>query len=105
MAIRVSEEEFADKVLTNAQLVIVDFYSDSCVACKRLTPVLGDLEDNFEGALQVFKVNTNFDVDLARKYHVMSNPTLVFIKNGEEVERVVGARSYNDLEELVKKNL
>lgn len=105
MAVRVSKEEFEDVVLTKKQLVIVDFYSDSCVACKRLTPVLGNLEDNFEESIRVFKVNTNFDAELAEKYDVLSNPTLVFLKNGEEVDRTVGAKSYDDLEKLLKKHI
>jgi len=105
MAIRVSEEEFERKVLVNDKLAIVDFYSDSCVACKKLAPVLGDLEDRFEDKINVFKVNTNYDVNLAVKYHVRSNPTLVFIKNGEEVERVVGVRAYADLEMIINNHV
>lgn len=105
MAVRVTTEDFEEKVLKNSLLVVVDFYSDSCVACKRVAPVLGDLEDNYEGKLEVVKVNTNFDAALSEKYSIMSNPTLLIIKNGEEVSRKVGALSYKDLEEWVAQYL
>jgi len=101
MAVRVSKADFEEKVLKNVLPVVVDFYSDSCVACKRLAPVLGDLEDNNEGKLEVVKVNTNFDGELSEKYGILSNPTLLVIKNGEEVDRRVGAASLKDLEDWI----
>ena len=47
MAVRISEADFEEKVLKSDKPVIVDFYSDSCVACKKLAPVLGDVEDDY----------------------------------------------------------
>jgi len=103
MAVRVTQADFEEKVLNNTLPVIVDFYSDSCVACKRLAPALGDLEDNFEGKLEVYKVNTNFDIELSEKYEVMSNPTILIFKSGEVVDTKVGALSYKDLENWVNR--
>ena len=65
MAARISKADFDEKVLKSKLPVIVDFYSDSCVACKKLAPVLGDIEDDYEDKLHVYKVNTNFDGELA----------------------------------------
>lgn len=105
MAVRVTKEDFEEKVLKNALPVVVDFYSDSCVACKKLAPALGNLEDNFEGKLDIVKVNTNFDTPLSEEYHVMSNPTVLLFKDGKEVGRKVGAVSYQDLEAWILQNL
>ncbi|MGN0347007.1 MAG: thioredoxin family protein [Lachnospiraceae bacterium] len=105
MAIRVSKEDFEEKVIKNALPVVVDFYSDSCVACKRLVPVLGDLEDNYEGKLEVVKVNSNFDQDLAAEYKVKSNPTILLFKEGQAIARKSGALSYTDLEEWILQNI
>jgi len=105
MAVRVSKDVFEEKVIKNSKLTVVDFYSDSCVACKRLAPVLGDLEDNYEDKLEVVKVNTNFDPELSEKYEVQANPTLIIIKEGEEVGRRVGAGSYKDIEGFVAQYL
>ena len=60
MAARVTKDDFEEKVLKESLPVVVDFYSDSCVACKMLAPVLGELEDEYEEKLKIVKVNTNF---------------------------------------------
>lgn len=91
MAVRVNKDEFDGKVLGSDLPVLVDFYSDSCVPCKRLSPVIGDIEDDNEGKLNVFKVNINFDEELAVSYGVMSVPTLVVFKDGKEAARRTGA--------------
>ena len=83
MAVRVTKDDFNEKVLLNKLPVVVDFYSDSCVACKKLAPVLGGLEDDYEGKLEVVKVNTNYDMELAEEYNVTANPTVLLINNGK----------------------
>lgn len=100
MAVRISEADFEEKVLKSDKPVIVDFYSDSCVACKKLAPVLGAVEDDYEDKINIYKVNTNFDADLAEKYEVTANPTLLFVKNGEVVDRTVGFQKPADLKNL-----
>ena len=82
MAARVSKADFDDKVLGSSLPVLVDFYSDSCVPCKRMSPVVGDVEDEREGSLSVYKVNINFDTELAEQYDVQSVPTLLLFKGG-----------------------
>ena len=105
MAIRVTKDDFNEKVLLNKLPVVVDFYSDSCVACKKLAPVLGGLEDDYEGKLEVVKVNTNFDLELAEKYNVTANPTILLINNGEEIDRRVGAASPKELYAWIDQNI
>lgn len=102
MAARVTKDNFTEKVLKNTLPVIVEFYSDSCIACKKLAPVLGDLEDNYEGKLEVVKVNTNYDAELSEEYGVMANPTIIIFKNGTPVDVKAGAVSYSEIEEWVK---
>ena len=97
MAARISKEDFEEKVLKSDLPVIVDFYSDSCVACKKLAPVLGGVEEDYEDRINVYKVNTNFDAELAEKYEVTANPTLLFVKAGEVVDRKIGAQKPADL--------
>ena len=72
--------------------VIVDFYADWCGPCKMLGPVLE--ETNFN----VLKVNVDDFQELAIKYGVMSIPTLIRFKNGEEVKKVIGFRTKEELE-------
>lgn len=88
MAQRISSEEFEAKVIQSEIPVLVDFYSDSCIACKKLSPVLGAIEDDWEEKLTVYKVNTNYEEDLADAYQILSLPTLILFRNGEEAGRV-----------------
>ena len=77
MAVRVSAEDFDTKVLQSKLPVIVEFYSDSCIPCKQLSPILGG----------------------------MASPTIIFFKGGEEVSRIRGLVKRNALEEEVGKLL
>ena len=101
MAVRINKDDFEEKVLKSNLPVIVDFYSDSCIACKKLAPALGDVEDDYEGKLYVYKVNTNFDKELAKKYQIAANPTLLFVKNAEVLDRKIGAHTLAELDQLL----
>ncbi len=102
MALRVNKDNFEEQVLQQELPVIVDFYSDSCVPCKQLSPILGDIEDDHEDTLKVVKVNVNFDAELAEKYSVMASPTLIYFKDGKEVSRSRGLVSKDAIEEVLK---
>lgn len=105
MAERISKCDFDKKVLQSKLPVIVDFYSDSCVACKKLAPVLGGVEDDYEGKLSVYKVNTGYESELVEEYEITANPTLIIFKDGKAVDRKVGAQSPVALEEWINENL
>lgn len=102
MAVRISKADFEEKVLKNELPVLVDFYSDSCVACKKLAPVLGGFEDDYEEKVAVYKVNTAYEPELVEQYEIASNPTLILYKNGEAVDRKIGALSPMALQEWMK---
>lgn len=102
MALRVNKDNFDEQVLQEKLPVIVDFYSDSCVPCKQLSPILGDIEDDHEDTVKVVKVNVNFDAELAEKYSVMASPTLIYFKDGKEVSRSRGLVSKDAIEEVLK---
>ena len=78
MAARVSKDNFEAEVLQAEIPVLVEFYSDSCIPCKQMSPILGDIEDDYENQLKVVKVNGNFDAELAEQYSVMVSPTILF---------------------------
>lgn len=91
MAVRVNAENFNDEVLNAQGTVLADFYSDSCVPCKRMSPVLAEIEETYPDTLKLVKININFDGELAEKYEVQAAPTLIFFKDGEEKARLRGA--------------
>lgn len=99
MARRVNADNFEELVLKADKPVLLDFYSDTCIPCKRMAGPLGEVEDEYEDRISVYKVNVNYDETLAQKYDVMAAPTLVFLVNGEEKARLTGAAGK---EEIVK---
>ena len=105
MAERVTKDTFEEKVLKSSLPVLIDFYSDSCVPCKKMSPVIGAIADEQAEKLNVYKVNTNFDSELAEKYSVMSVPTIVLFKDGEEIVRKSGAEKKAVLEEWIIQSL
>lgn len=89
MTIHFNKEGF-DKALASGQLLMVDFWADWCGPCKMLAPVIEGLGDEYEGKAVVGKVNVDEEQELAIRYGVMSIPTVIFFKDGEEVARKVG---------------
>lgn len=79
-----------DKALASGQLLMVDFWADWCGPCKMLAPVIEGLGDDYEGKAIVGKINVDEEQELAIRYGVMSIPTVIFFKDGEEVARKVG---------------
>ena len=102
MSIRVSAENFDIEVLKASGVVVVDFYSDSCVPCKRMSPVLAEIEENALVNVKFVKININYDAELAKSYGVQSVPTLVLFKEGNETARLQGAKSKAEIEEAIK---
>lgn len=105
MPTRISKDNFEKEVLQADKTVLADFYSDSCVPCKRLSPVLFALEREYAEKLTIVKININFDSELAEKYEVQAVPTLVFFKNGEEVSRLRGAVKQAEIKEVIEKSV
>lgn len=105
MAVRVTKEDFEVKVLQSEKPVILDFYSDSCVACKKLAPVLGDIEDDYEQKVNVYKLNTNYDGEIAKKFNIMANPTLLLFKSGEAKAKLVGSKTYDEVADWIDANI
>ena len=105
MAVRVNQDNFEAKVLQSEKPVLFDFYSDTCIPCKRMAGLLGDLEEEYEDKIHVYKINVNYDEKLAEQYQVMSVPTLVFLVNGEEKSRLTGAAGKDEIVKLFAGNL
>ena len=90
--------QIINEVTKSEKLVIVDFFATWCVPCQMMSEVLRDTEKEYEDVIEVFKVDIDANQETAIRYDVTSMPTLVFFKDGEEVERKIG---YIEKEELV----
>jgi thioredoxin 1 len=97
----ITNDNFESEVLNSNIPVLLEFYSDSCIPCKRMSPILAELEEEHTD-IKVSKLNIKFGADTACKYNVMSSPTIVFFKDGEEVNRIKGVAKKADLEAVIK---
>ncbi len=81
------------EVITSNGVSLVDFWAPWCGPCRMIAPVIEELSEEFEGKANICKVNTDEQQDLAVKYGIRSIPTIIFMKDGEVVDQMVGASS------------
>jgi len=96
-ATAVTQKEWQESVLNADTPVVVDFWAPWCGPCRAVAPILDDLASEFDGKVQIVKVNVDEEPALSGEYGVQAIPTMIVFKNGKEIERVIGARGKNDL--------
>ena len=99
--ISVTSANFEKEVINSDKTVLIDFYADWCGPCKAYSPIVESVASENED-IKVVKITVDNAQDIAIKYQVMSIPTTVVIKNGQEINRAVGMMSKSDLIEMVK---
>ena len=100
--VRVTKENFEEEVMKSNIPVIVDFWAAWCGPCRMQAPIMEDLANSMGDKLKVCKVNVDEETDIAVKYNIMSIPTLVYFKNGNIINTVVGLHSKDEILELIK---
>ena len=80
---------------------LVDFWAPWCGPCRMIAPVIEELAEDFDGKAKICKVNTDEEQDIAVKFGIRSIPTIMFFKNGEMVDQVVGAQSKQALADKI----
>ena len=98
---KVTSANFEEEVLNSDKTVLIDFYADWCGPCKMFSPIVESVAEENED-IKVVKIDVDNAQDLAIKYQIMSIPTIVVIKNGQEVNRNVGVVSKSQILEMVK---
>ena len=97
-----SNDTFQSEVLQGSGPILVDFWAPWCGPCKMLGPVIDGLADELSGKAVVGKVNIDDEPDLAAKYGVVTIPTIILFKDGQEVNRLVGVQSKLTLTPMVE---
>lgn len=95
--VTLTEANFSQEVLKSPAPVVVDFWAEWCGPCKMIAPVLDELAGEYDGKVKIGKVNIDEHQQLAINYGINSIPTLLFFKNGQVADQVVGMRSKRDL--------
>ncbi len=95
--LKVTDDDFADRVLACERPIVLDFWADWCPPCRAIEPVLADLAEEYEGRLVIAKMNSDENPVTARAYRVLSLPTLLVFRGGEVAASMVGARSKSAL--------
>jgi thioredoxin 1 len=92
-----TDATFDEEIGAATEAVIVDFWAEWCGPCKMLTPILEEIAVEHEGKVRVVKLNVDDNPDAARRYDVMSIPTLIVFQDGTPVKRMVGAKGKGQL--------
>ena len=98
---KVSDSDFESEVLKSTEPVVVDFWAEWCGPCRMIAPALEEIAGAMGDKVKIVKLNVDESPDVAKKYGIMSIPTLMIFKNGEPAARQVGAAPKQKLEQWI----
>ena len=101
--INLTSENFEKEVLKEEKPILIDFWASWCGPCKMMGPVVEQIAEDTKDTAKVCKLNIDEELNLATKYNVMSIPTFILLKNGKEVERMIGAMPKEELMKIFEK--
>ncbi len=103
--IHINNESFEHDVLQSSQLTIVDFWAPWCGPCKTMAPILDEIASHYVNTVKVAKLNVDENSETAERFNVIGIPTLIFFRDGQIVDRLVGAVPRNQLETRINRLL
>ena len=92
MALEFTDSNFKTEVLDSDKLTVVDFWAEWCGPCRAIGPVIAELAKEYEGVINVGKLNVDQNPQISTNYGITSIPAILFLKNGEVVDKLVGAQ-------------
>ena len=103
-AMEVTDDTFESEVEKHSGLAVVDFWATWCAPCRMIAPILDQLATEYSGKAKVTKLDVDTNIRTASRFNVRSIPTILFFKDGQLVDQIVGAVPKPRLEEVFKKH-
>ncbi len=101
MTVEINDASFKAEVTDSPLPVLVDFWAPWCGPCKMIAPVLDELAQEYDGKAKIVKINIDDNQNTPAQFGVRSIPTLILFKNGNEVEKIIGAQGKDKLKALI----
>ena len=105
MVKEITVDSFNTEVINSDKLTVVDFYATWCGPCRKLSPILEEVETELSDRVNFAKIDTDDNIDAAKEYQVSGLPTLLVFKNGEVVERMVGLMPKSSIITNIEKHI
>jgi thioredoxin 1 len=100
--ITINKNNFEEEVLKSEKIVLIDFWASWCGPCRMMSPVIDEIAEEMGENIKVGKINIDEEKELAIKYDVMSIPTFIVFKNGNEAGRSVGVQDKEEIKNMLK---
>ncbi len=105
MAKEFNDANFQTDVLESDKLTVVDFWAEWCGPCRAIGPVIEELSKEYEGKVNIGKVNVDVNPQVSTNYGITSIPAILFIKNGQVVDKIVGAQPKSNFVKKIEAHL
>jgi thioredoxin 1 len=100
-----TDENLDKQMLSTSKLILIDFWGESCIPCKKMAPMLEELTSKYLEDLIFAKVNVNENPLIVSRFDIKGLPAFVFLKNGKILERVYGIQTRSAFKEIIEKNI
>ncbi len=105
MALEFTDANFKQTVLDSEKLSVIDFWAEWCGPCRVVGPVIEELAKDYDGKVNIGKVNVDFNPEISMMYGIRNIPTILFVKGGQVVDKQIGAVPKRVLDAKVKQHL
>lgn len=103
--VQITDDNFDEQVIKKKGLILVDFWAEWCGPCRMIAPILDELAEEYEGQVTIAKLNVDENRQSSTRFNIRSIPTLLFFKDGAQVEQIIGASSKSAIKAKVQQHL